>query len=256
MKTAQYAAVTVLLFGLTAGNAQPTGGVAHVDNGTVPFTPLERNLMVASVMSELGQWKSLDSLNIKDKAIAISYVILRRTLNGTPEDQHTIKETVLAHNQFYGLTKKQSGSGRYKGKPEVHAALASLDPAYRQEILTRAKAHPSKYMREIVHLMPSDTTHGDDGLQFQRALRAAQAGVDAVLMGAEKDLSNGATFFGGVGDIYKSRDHQPSKIVAHLGGLGSFASIKALLADPSIHSSSHRIELRDKQGVDAIFFYK
>jgi hypothetical protein len=243
---------------VVAANAQgrEAAGVAHVDSGTVSLNPEDRNLVVACVMSELGEWNRLDSVNVKDKAVAISYVILRRTLDGTPKGQHTVKETIMAHDQFYGISLKDDGSGRYKGKPEVHAALASLDSAYRSEILNYAKRHRSTYVKAILHLLPSDTTTGDDAMQFQRALRAAQAGVDGVLSGREKDTTNGATFFGGVGDIYKTKEHQPSRILAVVGSLGHFSSVKALVADPEIHSESYRLQLRDKQGVDALFFFR
>jgi hypothetical protein len=237
--------------------AEPaTPPVAQVDGGVVARHPEDRNLLVACVMSELGAWKGLDSVNVHDKATAISYVILRRTLDGMPKGQHTIKETILARDQFYGMTLKEADSGPFKGKPEVHAALASLDPAYREEVLTRARTHPSDFIRRVLHLLPSDTAGTDDALQFQHDLRSAAAGVDEALSGKAKDLSNGARFFGGVGDIFKTSDHKPSKIVAVVGGLGPFANLQALLADPQIKSSAHRLHLRDDKGVDAIFFFQ
>jgi hypothetical protein len=239
-----------------SSQAQSPGGVAHVDSGTVSFDVQERNLMVACVMSELGQWKDLDSVNVKDKASAISYVILRRSLRGTSKGPQTIKETILAFDQFYGVTLKQPHSGRYKGKPEVHAALASLDPGYRKEILTYGNSHHTAFIREILLLLPSDTARSDDAEQFQRDLRAAEAGVDGALSGQAKDVTGKAMFFGGLPDLYRTKDHEPSRIVAVVGKLGSFSDLKALLADGGLHSESHRVELREKKGVDAIFFFK
>jgi len=204
----------------------------------------------------LGQWNKLDSLNVKDKAAAISYVILRRALRGTSHGHHSVMQTILARDQFTGVTLKEPHSGEFKGKPEVHAALASLDSAYYREMVTYGQTHHIEYMKDILHLLSSDTSHSDDAAQFQRALRAAEAGADGALDGKEPDRTQGALFFGGVADISKSADHKPSHLVTYAGGLGPYTTVKALLADPQIHSASHRLELRDGKGVDAIFFFK
>jgi hypothetical protein len=44
-------------------------------------------------------------------------------------------------------------------------------------------------------------------------------------------------------------------MVAVVGNLGPNAAVKELLADPKISSASYRLELYNRKGVEAIFFY-
>jgi len=239
-----------------SGAAPSTAGAAHVDGGMVSFSPQERNLMVACVMSELGQWDALGDDNVRDKAAAISYVILRRALRGDSHGPRSIAETLLAYGQFTGVSLKEPHSGGFRGKPEVHAALASLDPAYRKEIIDYGQSHHDAYLRDVFRLMPSDTARSNVAQQFQRDLQDAEAGVDGALSGNLKDVTDGAMFFGGLPDLYSTRDHEPSHLVAAVGGLGPYPNVKALLADPQIRSKAYRVELGNKNRVDAILFFR
>jgi len=226
---------------------------ARVDNGFVKYDSYERGLMIACVISELGEWRYLDNENIRQKAIAMSYVILRRAEQRF-FGESKISSNILMPNQFCRIT--QRFNSFLLGKPEVHTSLSKLNKGYFESMKKEFKTNKSDYMKNVLHLMPSDTTTGTDAENFDRVFTTVKETVDSVLNGNERDNSNGAVYFGYVGDIFASKYHQPKNLVAVFGKLGPYKNVEELLIDPKIKNAGYRMNLYHQRGVDAIFFFK
>ena len=225
-----------------------------VDKKFVKYDLYERGLMVACIISELGEWRYLEDENIRQKATAMSYVILRRAEQGYFLGKHDISANILAPNQFYGMT--QRFNSFLPGKPEAHVARSKLNEGYFESMKKDFETNTSEYMRQILHLMPSDTTTGTDASNFDRVFNVIKEVVDSVLERRERDNSNGSLYFGYIGDVFASKYHQPKNMVAAFGNLGPYKSAKELLKDPKIRDGSYRMRLYKEKGVDAIFFFK
>ncbi len=227
-----------------------------VEKKYLQFDVKDRNRIAACVVSELGEWRYLSDDNIREKTVAMTWVVLRRAVRGYSGKKHPISAAILAPNQFYGITGKFDPTGSLFGKPEVHAVLSKLEPDYLELRKKDFAREPSEYIRSFLHLIPSDTTTGTDAVNFDRIVRAVTATVDAVLAGQASDNSKSAMFFGYVGDIYASKYHQPKNLVAAFGGLGPFKTVEALIQDERVKGAGFRMSLYREQGVDAIFFFK
>jgi hypothetical protein len=192
---------------------------------------------------------------MQQKTIAITYVILRRAKMGNFGGGHSIKGNILAPKQFYGMTLNTNGSP-FKGKACSHTALVLLDTDYKQQVMEHFEENTSDYMRSILHLLPSDTTTGDDAQLFMSAFETVRNAVDSLLANKVEDISNGALYFGYIGDLFNSKYHQPGRLATYVGGLGPYETLDELLADRNIQSFSYRLDLYNNRGVDAIVFYK
>ena len=226
-----------------------------VDNVYVSFSYEDKNYLIACILSEIGNWKDTDYEKMKQKAVAMTYVIRRRAQRGDFGGGHSIKNNILAPNQFYGMTLNTNPSP-FKGKPCAHVALSILDPVYKDRVEAYFEENPLEFVRIILHLLPSDTTTGEDAKLFAGAFETVKNTVDGFLAGELPDNSNGALYFGYVGDIYSSKYHKPERMVAVVGGLGPYKTKDELLADPNLKRLVYRFILFENRGVDAIFFYK
>lgn len=224
-----------------------------VDKKFVKYDLYERGLMIACVISELGEWRYLENENIKQKATAMSYVILRRAEQGF-FGEHNISFNIWMPNQFCGMTQRYNSF--LLGKPEAHSARSKLDERYFESMKKKFEPNKSIYMKQILHLMPSDTTTGADAENFDRVFNVVKDAVDSVLEGNERDNSKGSLYFGYVGDIFASKYHQPKNLVAVHGNLGPYNNIDELLKDTKIKNAGYRTNLYREKGVDAIFFFK
>ena len=96
----------------------------EVDGVFLRYNQEDRNYLIACVMSEIGNWKDTDYDKMRQKSIAITYVILRRAKRGDFGGGYSIKGNILAPNQFYGMT-LNTNSSPFKGKPCANAALSN-----------------------------------------------------------------------------------------------------------------------------------
>ena len=148
----------------------------EVDGVFLRYNQEDRNYLIACIISEIGNWKDTDYDKMKQKSIAITYVILRRAKRGDFGGGYSIKGNILAPNQFYGMT-LNTNSSPFKGKPWANAALSMLNPDYRDEVVEYYNGNPAEFVRNILHLLPSDTTTGDDAELFNDAFETVKNAV-------------------------------------------------------------------------------
>ncbi len=247
--------------------ADAWAGTSTIDGMPIDWDESDRLYMIACVMSEINDF-ALDSANVYEKSVAMSYVILRRARLGGFSGGHGIKENVLARNQFYGMVIKQENHDcDLAGRHWPHAVLGRLDEGYYNDVLLpQFERYPdSRFLASVRYLIPveqlgrwddqpMDNRRRERLKLFQRAINAITKGVDDVLNNAAEDQTRGAVYFGFIIDLYASKYHQPEQMVAAFGRLGKYPDMEAVRKDTSLQDRKNRVLVYNR-GVDAIFFY-
>jgi len=70
------------------------------------FDIKDRNQIAACAVSELGEWRYFSEDNIREKTVAMTWVILRRAVRGYSGKQHPISAAILAPNHSYEKQEK------------------------------------------------------------------------------------------------------------------------------------------------------